>query len=105
MICIKLVHAVDSVERGIERQLADRMNGERGDRIWSKWGGRGKGETLGSTIVEISRDGSYRGECIISRYNIIMQSYRNVCYMERGKYSTMADCSPLGIEPLPSPGN
>lgn len=84
MICIKLVHAVDSVGRGIERQLADyRMNGEREDRIGSRWGGREKGgETLGSTIVEISRDGTYRGECIISRYNIIMQSYRNVCYME-----------------------
>ena len=28
MICIKLVHAVDSLEREIERQLADyRMNG------------------------------------------------------------------------------
>lgn len=84
MICIKLVHAVDSVGRGIERQLADyRMNGERGDRIGSRWRGREEGgETLGSTIVEISRDGTYRGECIISRYNIIMQSYRNVCYME-----------------------
>lgn len=84
MICIKLVHAVDSVGRGIERQLADyRMNGEREDRIGSRWGGREEErETLGSTIVEISRDGTYRGECIISRYNIIMQSYRNVCYME-----------------------
>lgn len=41
MICIKLVHAVDSVGRGIERQLADyRMNGEREDRIGSRWGGR-----------------------------------------------------------------
>lgn len=83
MICIKLVHAVDSVGRGIERQLADyKMNGEREDRIGSRVGREGGGETLGSTIVEISRDGTYRGECIISRYNIIMQSYRNVCYME-----------------------
>lgn len=39
MICIKLVHAVDSVGRGIERQLADyRMNGEREDRIGSRGG-------------------------------------------------------------------
>lgn len=45
MICIKLVHAVDSVERGIERQLADyRMNGEREDRIGSRWGGREEGK-------------------------------------------------------------
>lgn len=81
-----MVHAVDSLEREIERQLADyRMNGGKrrlvdrlGDGKKGGWNrdrtleGRRERKTLGSTIAEISRDGSYRGECIISRYNAVL---------------------------------
>lgn len=51
-----------------------------------------KGRHSGSTIAEISRDGSYRGECIISWYNAVLSERLLYGMTERGKYSFGRGC-------------